>query len=253
MKRPVAERGRLAGMPVPIKDLVEVAGVRSTQGSRIYARTASRRSPTSWSGHARSRGRHRLRDVEHTEFGAGANTFNEVFGATRNTVEYVALGGGLSSGGGRARDGMAWVAHGSGPGGGLRNPASITASSASGRASDASRIRRRARSTMILASRGRWRDVEDVACCEHGGRAEDPRIRSRVLRRVSHLAAARGSWRPDASRGRPTSDRQAVTARRSAASGRATFRRPRRTVEEAHPDLTGLHECFQTLRAYDFS
>src|SRR5437868_13563710 len=37
MQRPIAERGALAGMPVPIKDLVDVAGVRSTQGSPIYA------------------------------------------------------------------------------------------------------------------------------------------------------------------------------------------------------------------------
>src|SRR6186997_858254 len=37
MRKPVAERGQLAGMPVPIKDLVDVAGVRSTQGSPIYA------------------------------------------------------------------------------------------------------------------------------------------------------------------------------------------------------------------------
>src|SRR5947208_16994366 len=37
MKLPVAERGQLAGMPVPIKDLADVAGVRSTQGSPIFA------------------------------------------------------------------------------------------------------------------------------------------------------------------------------------------------------------------------
>src|SRR5215213_3990874 len=37
MKKPVAERGQLAGMPVPIKDLIDVAGVRSTQGSPIFA------------------------------------------------------------------------------------------------------------------------------------------------------------------------------------------------------------------------
>src|SRR5215217_7581232 len=36
MQRPVAERGRLAGMPVPVKDLIDVAGVRSTQGSPIF-------------------------------------------------------------------------------------------------------------------------------------------------------------------------------------------------------------------------
>src|SRR3979409_2532452 len=38
MKLPMAERAQLAGMPVPIKDLVDVAGVLSTQGSPIYAK-----------------------------------------------------------------------------------------------------------------------------------------------------------------------------------------------------------------------
>src|SRR4030095_5319372 len=37
MKRPLAERGQLAGVPVPLKDLYDVAGVRCTQGSPIFA------------------------------------------------------------------------------------------------------------------------------------------------------------------------------------------------------------------------
>jgi amidase len=36
MKRPISERGLLAGLPVPIKDLTDVAGVRNTQGSPIF-------------------------------------------------------------------------------------------------------------------------------------------------------------------------------------------------------------------------
>ena len=37
MQKPVSERGLLAGMPVAIKDLTYVAGVRTTSGSRIFA------------------------------------------------------------------------------------------------------------------------------------------------------------------------------------------------------------------------
>ena len=37
MQRPLGERGRLAGLPVPIKDLTDVAGVRTTYGSPIFA------------------------------------------------------------------------------------------------------------------------------------------------------------------------------------------------------------------------
>ena len=36
MKKPVGERGLLAGLPVPIKDLTAVEGVLTTQGSPIY-------------------------------------------------------------------------------------------------------------------------------------------------------------------------------------------------------------------------
>src|SRR5580658_7955836 len=36
MQKPAGERGLLAGMPVPIKDLTNVAGVKTTQGSPIY-------------------------------------------------------------------------------------------------------------------------------------------------------------------------------------------------------------------------
>src|SRR5258707_4111030 len=35
MKKPVGDRGLLAGMPVPIKDLTDVSGVKTTQGSPI--------------------------------------------------------------------------------------------------------------------------------------------------------------------------------------------------------------------------
>src|SRR5215468_2227860 len=36
MQKPVAERGLLAGLPVPIKDLTDVAGILNTQGSPIF-------------------------------------------------------------------------------------------------------------------------------------------------------------------------------------------------------------------------
>src|SRR5204862_2597302 len=39
MQKPVGQRGLLAGIPVPIKDLTNVAGVLTTQGSPIYKDT----------------------------------------------------------------------------------------------------------------------------------------------------------------------------------------------------------------------
>src|SRR5262249_34365637 len=44
MQKPAAERGLLAGLPVPIKDLFDVKGVRNTQGSPIFKDTIADRS-----------------------------------------------------------------------------------------------------------------------------------------------------------------------------------------------------------------
>ena len=60
------------------------------------------------------------------EFGAGGNTFNEVFGRTRNPWNTALTCGGSTGGGAVAlATGMAWLAHGSDHGGSLRGPATL--------------------------------------------------------------------------------------------------------------------------------
>ena len=60
------------------------------------------------------------------EFGAGANTFNEVFGPTRNPWDTSRSAAGSSGGAAVAlATGTAWLAHGSDMGGSLRSPASF--------------------------------------------------------------------------------------------------------------------------------
>jgi len=122
---PVAARGPLAGLPVPIKDLSRVAGVRSTYGSPIYADLVPEVSD------------HVVERIEAAggivyaksntpEFGAGASTFNPVFGRTANPWNTARSPAGSSGGAAAAlATGMAWVAHGSDMGGSLRNPASF--------------------------------------------------------------------------------------------------------------------------------
>src|SRR4029077_6615315 len=125
MKKPAGERGLLAGMPVPIKDLTAVAGVLTTQGSPIYKDNIPACSDVLVE-HLESNGGVIYAKSNTPEFGAGANTFNEVFGATLNPWDISRSAAGSSGGAAVAlATGMAWLAHGTDMGGSLRNPASF--------------------------------------------------------------------------------------------------------------------------------
>lgn len=117
--------GYLYGLPVAIKDLVEVAGVRTTYGSPIYAGHVPVRSDYSVE-HLEANGAVVIAKSNTPEFGAGANTFNEVFGATRNPWNTAMTCGGSSGGAAVAlATGEVWLAEGSDLGGSLRIPASF--------------------------------------------------------------------------------------------------------------------------------
>jgi amidase len=113
----------LAGLPIAIKDLVDVAGVRSTQASPIYADHVPERSDLMVERLER-RGAVVLAKSNTPEFGAGGNTFNEVFGETRNPWDLGRTSGGSSGGSAAAlASGQIWLATGSDLGGSLRTPA----------------------------------------------------------------------------------------------------------------------------------
>ena len=112
-------------MPIPIKDLADVAGVLTTQGSPIYKDNIPEKSDILVE-HLEADGGIVYAMSNTPEFGAGANTFNEVFGATRNPWNTSRSAAGSSGGAAVAlATGMAWLAHGSDMGGCLRNPASF--------------------------------------------------------------------------------------------------------------------------------
>ncbi|MDX6377278.1 MAG: amidase, partial [Gaiellaceae bacterium] len=75
-----AVSGPLHGVPVGIKDLTETAGMRTTYGSTIYADNVPD-ADALLVERLRSAGAIILGKTNTPEFGAGANTFNEVFGA----------------------------------------------------------------------------------------------------------------------------------------------------------------------------
>ncbi|MEA2876347.1 MAG: amidase [Hyphomicrobiales bacterium] len=256
MQKPVAERGQLAGMPVPIKDLVNVAGVRSTQGSPIFATRIPEKSDILVENLEAEGGI--VYAMSNTpEFGAGANTFNEVFGATRNPWNTSRSAAGSSGGAAVAlATGMAWVAHGSDMGGSLRNPASFNG--IVGFRPSIGRVAHTPQGSIDqnLSQQGPMaRNVEDAALLLDAMCGENPGDPLSLPRNgASFLAAARSNWRPkrvawSADLGITRTDPEVAAITRRAAE---RFAELGAVVEEAHPDLTGLHEVFQTLRAYDF-
>jgi amidase len=97
MQRPLGERGLLAGLPVPIKDLTDVAGVRTTYGSPIFTDFVPEASDLLVNT-IEAEGGLIYAKSNTPEFGAGGNTFNEVFGATRNPWNTVLSAAGSSGG-----------------------------------------------------------------------------------------------------------------------------------------------------------
>lgn len=120
------ERGEeatwLAGLPIAIKDLTPVAGVRTTFGTKGFADFIPDESDPLVE-RLEARGGVVIAKSNTPEMGAGANTFNDVFGRTRNPWD-TRLNAAGSSGGAAAAlaTGEVWLAHGSDLGGSLRTP-----------------------------------------------------------------------------------------------------------------------------------
>jgi amidase len=119
------EPGWLAGLPIAIKDLADVAGVRTTYGSPIF------RDHVPTTSHPlverlERKGGIVIAKSNTPEFGAGGNTFNEVFGRTLNPWNTALTCGGSTGGGAVAlATGEIWLAQGSDHGGSLRGPATL--------------------------------------------------------------------------------------------------------------------------------
>src|SRR2546429_2667376 len=119
------EVGLLAGLPVGIKDVTPVAGLRTTYGSALY-RDYVPAEDALVVRRLRDAGAVILGKTNCPEFAAGGNTFNEVFGRTRNPWDPTRSAGG-STGGGAAGPGPGLIAPAERTdlGGSLRIPASF--------------------------------------------------------------------------------------------------------------------------------
>lgn len=124
-RTPAAARGLLWGLPAGIKDVTPVAGMRTTYGSPMYADHVPAEDALIVR-RLRAAGAIIMGKTNTPEFAAGGNTFNEVFGRTRNPWD-PSLSAGGSTGGGAAAlaTGMISLAEGTDLGGSLRIPASF--------------------------------------------------------------------------------------------------------------------------------
>ncbi len=116
------ELGPLHGLPIAHKDLFLTKGMRTTMGSPIFRDHVPDRSmlvvDRAWDAGAICVGK-----TNTPEFGAGSQTFNAVFGATKNPYDLTKTCGGSSGGAAVAlATGMVPLADGSDLGASLRNP-----------------------------------------------------------------------------------------------------------------------------------
>ncbi|MEQ9330003.1 amidase family protein [Thalassobaculum sp.] len=261
--RPDGGRGWLAGLPVAIKDLMDVEGVRTTYGSPIHADHVPAASHP-LVGRIEARGGVVIAKSNTPEFGAGGNTYNEVFGKTRNPWNTALTPGGSTGGGAAAlAAGEVWLAHGSDHGGSLRGPAAHC--SVVGLRPTPGRVTRGTASNLFSPSSVEGpmaRNVPDIALfldTMAGECVHDPLTRPAPARGYADTVDAalaeakawwpkRVAWTPDLGGSAPVS--KAVRAVCEAAVRR--LQGAGVPVEEACPEMGGIGEAFQILRAMIF-
>lgn len=118
-------QGWLHGIPMALKDLVAVKGIRSTYGSPLFADFVPLADDLV-AARLRAAGAIFTGKTNTPEWGHGSHSFNPVFGATRNPYDLARSAGGSSGGAAAALAArLAWVADGSDMMGSLRNPAAF--------------------------------------------------------------------------------------------------------------------------------
>ncbi|MDP1535634.1 MAG: amidase [Burkholderiales bacterium] len=242
----------LCGLPIAVKDNTDVEGVRCTSGSRVYEhRIAPDSDPV-----VRRLEAHGAIVVGKTnlpEFAAGGNTFNDVFGATRNPWD-VRMSASGSSGGSAAAlaAGQVWLATGNDFGGSIRTPAAFC--SVSGlRPSPGMVARLQKQPFNPLSVEGPMaRTVADVALmfdAEAGFDARDPLSPRAPLPSFAQCAAhpvkpLRVAISADLGIA-PVVDREVRTAIAALGDKLAACGV---MVDETHPDLSAAASNFLTLR-----
>ncbi len=252
------EIGPLHGLPIAHKDLELTAGIRTTMGSPLFAEFVPDVDGLVVQ-RLRAAGAVTIGKTNTPEFGAGSQTFNTVFGATRNPYDIGRTCGGSSGGAAVAlATGMTAIADGSDMGGSLRNPASFC--NIVGLRPSFGRVPSwptRTPWSGLGTSGAMARSVDDLALQMSVVAGPDPRVPislpepgsafTAVLAETAEsLAGARIAWTPDL--GLPVDD--AVRDALSFVPDRLTELGAEVTSDR--PDLHDAGEIFQTLRAWHF-
>jgi amidase len=248
--------GPLHGLPVAHKDLAQTREIRTTFGSLVYedfvpdedALVVER---------LRHAGAITVGKTNTPEFGAGSQTYNEVFGETLNPYDTTKTCGGSSGGAAVALAcGMVPIADGSDMGGSLRNPASFC--NVVGLRPSLGRVPSwptHAAWSSLSTEGPMARTVRDVALMLGVISGPDPRSPLAVSRQGEDFfgplerdfSGTRVAWSRDFG-GLPVDPM--VTAVLDAQ--RHTFEDIGCLVEDNEPDFTDADEVFKTLRAWLF-
>jgi amidase len=248
--------GPLHGLPVAHKDLVPTKGIRTTFGSPIFQDFVPEEDALLVE-RIRNAGGISLGKTNTPEFGAGSQTFNQVFGVTKNPYDLSKTCGG-SSGGAAVSVAcrMLPFADGSDLGGSLRNPTNfcnvVGFRPSVGRvpswpneagwnsfAVDGP-IARTVKDTALMLSVLAGPDARSPICLPESGA-----VFQQSLER--NLKGIRIAWSPDLG-GLPVDSRVTETLEKQ----REVFEDLGCIVEEGFPDFTDADEIFKTFRAWYF-
>lgn len=247
----------LYGLPMAVKDLALTRGMRTTFGSPLY-RDFVPESDDLFVERLRAAGAIIIGKTNTPEFGAGSQTFNPVFGATRNPYDLTRTCGGSSGGAAVALAcGLVPLADGSDLGGSLRNPAAFC--NVVGFRPSPGRVPvwpKQFSSDALAVAGPMARSVDDVALLLSVMAGPDARVPISLQEPGSAFnvplardwRGLRVAWSPRL--GRYAVDTEVRTVLEAALPQFAALGI---TVEEADPDLEDADEVFQVLRAWMFA
>lgn len=254
LDRKKAPAGPLAGLPIAYKDMIPTKGIRTTFGSLVYEHNVPDNNHLIVE-RLSAAGAITLGKTNTPEFGAGSQTYNKVFGATRNPYDLSKTCGGSSGGAAVAvACGMLPFADGSDFAASLRNPGNycnvIGFRPSPGRVpawpslnpwsamSEIGPVARTVADAAFLLSAMAGPDARSPVAMSEPGRVFAGSL-GRTFKKV------RVAWSRDLG-GLPMDRRVSAVLEKS----RSVFADLGCVVEESEPDFSGATEAFETLRAY---